>query len=836
MSNIIGRFLFAGLIATSIFSPLAIYAHDSAAEKVALDEKACEDLLASVIKKFEEQTSAPAGGLFVDQIIANDRPQFTELIDPDPKKNLFARAPLTAMSGAQRVLSFVLSGGVEHRKVAFLAEPVITYPFLVDGTDATQGYRVEGNWRAMADLVSFMKAQAEGDRSGRTVPIAFGPGGTGKSEARTVIEKGAEVLTINNPDYFVYSFDWIRVNELPEMVKRWGPDVDIIAAPRNTSPIAILPPQFQEQALKMAALKGQSLLKGIRPNHSLRPDAWSRTILKFIIEHYTQKKGSALTLNETLQAIARHVRIRRTVMSSTYRQFPIVNVQGIEADHSQLFISSNPVVQAISPEGKMDPFAYSYSGLVFQGDGNMTIFEEMTRSAPNFLEKMMDGFESRELQMGGAAKEPWDSFVMGISNKESYDNLMAKGGLSALRQRFQLIEMTQPSQPQLVARTILYGYKDNLWMKPIGDENAEWVKGDLNALYPIPEKLEPGHVKGPERRYRMRIGQGDRAVEISPHALRFMAWIIATTRFETDKEKAYSLVQTRLVHDNLFTDPIHRIRFWDGKLTDIQPEERRTLDEMTNKMGEGHNGIVHRNALGWMRAAIELVRQDSRFGMTLTPSVLLKVFEEEGFRTDGFIQTNDPGQEGHYKRLGRLVLRELLVPAVRDDINFAYSAGQGDISAIYQDVLQELLEDDRTDGSATEYTSRRTNRVQRINKERLQFVKDYYSKQTGRKLPMQQIMFFHMNQLQDGKKSVEPSPEIAGALAAYMAKKTLDAANATGLADTLRSGSGSKETQTLANDLIKHLEQLGYNRAAALDAFDLEQLANQPSQTADQPQ
>lgn len=826
MSNITGRFLFASLVAAMTLSSSTIFAHDSQqAAKVEAHDAACEAALTAALARFEEHTKgAPAVNTYIDQVVANDSPAFTDLIDPDPAKNLFARAPLAAMSGAQRILAMVLSQGVTEKRIAFLAQPVLNYPFLTAGTEVTQGYRVEGNWKQMEQLVSFMTAQAMGDRSGRTVPLLFGPGGTGKSEARTVIEKGAEVLTLNNPDFFVYSFDWIRMNELDEMRKRWGPDVDRIPAPRNTSPIAILPPAIQKQALEMAGIKGEAMLNGIVPKHTLRPDAWSRSILKIIIEHYTQKKGSPLTMAETLKHLSHHVRLRRFVMSAAYRQFPIVNVQGIEADHSQLFVSSNPIVQNISPEGKMDPFAYSYSGLIFQGDGNATFFEEMTRSAPNFLEKLMDGLESRVLQAGGATQEPWDSFVAGISNKESWETLMNKGGLKALRQRFQLIGMIQPSQPQLIARTILYGFKDNLFMQEIGATDGKWEKGDIDKIFPIAETLEPGQIKGPERRYRLRIGQGKLAVEVSPHTLRFMAQIIAATRFETDKDKAYTRVPTRLVHDHIFTDPIQRIRYWEGKLTDITPEERNTLDLMTEKLGEGHRGIVHRNALGWLRAALDRARKDKNLEMTLTPSVLLQVFEEDGFRTDGFIQSEDgeaPVQENEWKRLARLVLTEILIPTVTEDINFAHSAGKEDLAAIYPDVIRELFASKNP--NATTYTSKRTGRSVGIDRKRVEFIRAHYKKNSGKDLPLDDILFFHMEQVQDDKRAVEPSPEIASALAAYAAIAVSEARKATGGSD-------------INSELLQGLERLGYNRAGAHDALDLKKVGDQPSQTAEQPQ
>lgn len=790
----------------------------------------CDDLLKGVMAKVS-QSKDGSTSTYVDQIILNDRPSFSELIDPDPEKNLFARAPLNAMSGAQRMAAMAMSQGVQTKKIGFLTEPVKVYPFFSGGTKVTQGYRVEGNWKATAEVMMYLNAAAEGSRAGRAVPVLFGPGSTGKSEFRTVFEKGAEVLTTSSPEFTLYSADWVRLNEIPEIVKRWGADIDVIPFPRNKSPITVLPPQFQKQALAMAAIKGTEMLGGIAPSVSLVPDSWSRSILRYIIAYYTNSVNRPLTPEETLQVIAKHVRIRRFVMSAGYKQFPIVNVQGIDSDASQLFSSSNPIVQAISPEGKMDPFAYSHTGQMFQGDGNMTVLEEMTRSHPTFLEKIMDALESREIQSAGGEKEPWDTFVLGISNKESWDSLMSKGGLGALQQRLQKVEVLQPGQPQLIIRGLLYGIKDNVFMKKIGDSTADWEPMDVDVLYPIPEKLEPGYVVGPEKRYFMRIGQGARAVDISPHALRFMAQIIAATRYETDKARAYQLVPSRLVHDNLFDDPIQRIRYWDGRLTDIQPEERRTLDEMTNKMGEGHNGIPHRNALRWLTKSVNYALQDERLGRTLTPSVMLKVFEEEGFREDGFIPTADHQQAGHYKRLGRLVLKELLVPQVREDINLAYSSQQGQMSEVYEDVLQELMEDHRTKGSATSFTSSRTNREVRINKERVAFIKDFYKRQHGRDLPMDQVMFFHFNQLKEAKGKLEPSPDITGALSAFMAKKTLEAANASGLAEAIRSGTGSKDTLDLVNSLVKHLENLGYTRVGAMDAFDLEHLASQPIET-----
>ncbi|MBX3022324.1 MAG: hypothetical protein KF799_11680 [Bdellovibrionales bacterium] len=828
-----GQLLVSILLAsTSILTMNAWAKDDEKAIKIIddSDSRSCEDLLDDVIASFEAK-SAGTESLYIDQIIANDRPSFSSLIDPDPEKNLFARAPLNAMNAGQRILSFVLSGGVEKRKIGFLKEPVTVYPFLSDGTDLTKGYRVEGNWEALQEWVSFMTSAAEGHRSGRTVPILYGPGGTGKSETRTVLEKGGEVLTVQDPRFFLYSFDWVGMSKLPEIVKRWGPDVDVIPAPQNTSPIAILPPSLQEQALKMASIKGQDMLDGIRPAGLLTPDYWSQNILRIIIEKYTADKGSPLTLKETLQALSKHVQLRRYAIAASYRQMPVINVQGIDSDQTQLFVSSMPVVQAISPQGKRDPFAYSYSGIFFDGMMNATFMEEAFRSDPKFLEKIMDGLESREFQASGAAKVPWDSFVTMISNKESYDLMLQKPGLGALMQRLQKIEMVQPVQSQLIARTLLYEFKDSLFMQPVGDESAPWVKGDVDKLFPIPEKLEPGYVVGPERRYRMRIGEGKAAIEIAPHALRFVAHIMATTRLSTDKDKAFQLVPTRMTHDHIFTDPIQRMRYWDGKLTDVQPEERRTLDEMTNKLDEGHHGIFHRWGRGWLRKALSVVKNDAQFENTLTASVLLKVYEEYGFRADGFIQIEgDRKKEAEYKRLGRLVLKELLIPTVEEDINFAIGSETASISQIYDDVLQELVETGKNE-NATTYVSKRTNKVTNINKERVAFIRQHYKKNNSHDLDMTQVLFFHMNQLSQGEKNVTPSPEITAGLSAYLAKKTVELAKAAGYGEIARDeGTGSKEEKARVNALVKQLEGIGYNRAAALDAFDLHELTKQPTE------
>lgn len=771
---------------------------------------------------------------YVEQMIASDRPTFASLIDPDPAKNLFARAPLLGMTAAQRMLSMVLSQGVERKSVAFEIDPVNSYPFFSSGK-STQGYRIEGNWKAISEVTGLMTAQAEGFRSGRSVPMLFGPGGTGKSEMRTVLEKGAEFLTINDPVFSMYTWDWIGMGKLPEMVKRWGPDVDVIAAQNRASPITLLPPQLQQQALQMAKIKGEGMLRGILPSINLQPAAWDRTILGYLLEHYSNLKGAPLTTAEALKAISQHVRIKRYVVSSAYRQFPILNVQGIDSNADNLMVAANPVVQAISPEAKLDPFAYSYSGVMFHAQGNAIIFEEGTRSDPKFLEKVMDGLESRELQAGNAAKEPWDAFVMLVSNKESYDNLMNKGGLGALDQRLKQVDYLQPSQPQLIARTIFYGFKEGLFMQELGNDKAEWVKADPDKVFPIPEILAPGQMLGPERRYRLRIGSGERAVEISPHALRFMAEIVATTRFETDTQKAYQVVQSRLVKENLFTDPIQRIRYWQGNLTDVTPQERRTLDEMTNKLHEGHSGIAHRYILQWLQAAVDLARSDERLEKTITPSVILKVFEEKGFRTDGFLKIKDQQLAVKYKNLGRLVLQELLIPAVTDDIQLAYSADQGAVAALYREVLEELFATDpasKGDPNATKYYSQSAKKERTINRERVAFIREYYKKRSGGlEIPLGTIFFFHANQtLSADGKGTELAPEITNALAAFMAKTTLAAANAAGIREAIHTGTGSSDNLKIVNNLIRELEKIGYNRVAALDAFDLDDMSSQPTQ------
>jgi hypothetical protein len=113
MFNITRRFLFALLIA----SPgLLAHAHDSskAASLTAAEE--CADALTSAFKDFESSSKEEksSANLFLDQIIANDQPTFASLIDPNPQKNLFARAPLTAMGAAQRIYSIIRSQGVDY--------------------------------------------------------------------------------------------------------------------------------------------------------------------------------------------------------------------------------------------------------------------------------------------------------------------------------------------------------------------------------------------------------------------------------------------------------------------------------------------------------------------------------------------------------------------------------------------------------------------------------------------------------------------------------------------------------------------------------------------------
>lgn len=154
--------------------------------------------------------------------------------------------PLMAMSAAQRTKALIL-----HRGTVEVADPFAEagkrtkYSLISDGVPETGGRRIIRQYPAVEAVVRQISAQAEGHRMGNYAPTLVGNPGTGKSEFIIILRSAFMHLPLYDSKYFVYTFEWVGLNEIPSLSEVY-PGGAPIHSQMNESPLALLAEPLQQ--------------------------------------------------------------------------------------------------------------------------------------------------------------------------------------------------------------------------------------------------------------------------------------------------------------------------------------------------------------------------------------------------------------------------------------------------------------------------------------------------------------------------------------------------------------------------------------------------------------
>lgn len=784
----------------------------------------CEKALSFVI----EGTSLATLGTKADlqetsSIILETRP-FSDLFDANPEKNLFKQAPQLLMSAPQRMLSMVLQPGVEKRKIGYLGgRPIPYYPFFSSGTAATKGARVVGQIQSIADMMSALFTQARGDRSGAKIPLFWGPHGTGKSEIIDVFKSGAVNLSTNNPEYFYYSFSFKNLTEIEELkLLVQGRDKLLIHAPLDDSPLTLLPETVQQEILAQNSEAVKEKLKGIDPSPILKPDPMSEKIVRLLYQHYGRLLGRPLTVKEQLGVLAKHTELRRVVLGATSGSMPIIDVQGQDIDTNSLFMSPNPVVRALSQEGPSDIFSWFLNGKVFKGHGSAILFDEYFRNPGEFRDMLLRAFQSRVMSIGGAPDVSFDSFIIAATNTANLVDISSDAKGKAAVDRMKKIPMRWSVIPNEIVRTLIYMNRSSLYvqdLKPAEGTDPQWVlaNNDLDKIVPIAESLSVGGVQSTDYRYRVQYGIGSNAIAISPLTLKYIAWVVASTRFETNQAKAVSKINgelQRILGSQIFRDETTRLKVFEGE-QHIKPSELQDLNRAASILEEGDNGISARDAGLWLN---EIINEARGRHNTATPELAVQVLNR--MLDNKQIESGTDKEREKWRGLARTVAARILVPKLEGDVSKALSSQQRTVGAAYWEVLDMLIELDR-DPSAKIYTSRRSGNAEKtIDSDLLKFVMTWFQEKDGIPLLTSTIAMFHTRTAGTPEAEV-PHPDLLAAITAYYAQVATRAVNIAELAEVAATGDGSTEAKDMLASVLSNLHDLGYNEIAARQALSI---------------
>lgn len=816
------------LIAVSLFVHAAI--------AVAETKPDCENILAqnaAILPNQIETGKALNQGL---QVLAEEH-ELREMFDPDPNKNLVVQRPMIVMNPAERLLALINSQGSKRIHLPGAAhKKVMYYPLFSDGLDVVGGVRIVGQFEAISQFVDMVRAQALGDRSGNSPALLTGPHGTGKSEFLRILRGAYVNLTsaFTSP-LATYTFEFQKLHEIPSLRRYLHITTDASGretsqakrAPMFDSPLAILPPELQQEVIRLGSDRVAELTDGLLPLPPTDPDPQSAFMRDEILLHFRSQLGRELTLAETIGALNHHIKIRRVIFGKAAGTLPTIEFQGTDIDNRGLFMAPDPV--NTMDEGPGHVMSWHLNGKVLLGHGNVILLDEVMRNSSEFLNMLLAILESRVVDIGGSPRVPFHSVILAATNEANVNEAKKDEKQKAQLDRFSAVGMRWTVRPHEILETLLYMKRVGLIAHPLnqprpegeseGEGSTEAVvetaDANIRDLFPLPEPDQP--VRGPDGRYRLWYKEGNVRLDISPHSLLFLAEIVGATRVKTNVQGYEEILGPyKIINAPLFRSEITRIRMHEG-ITKVSLGEGQELDEVTTKIREGNAGISSRDAGRWMTAVFNEARAPENKG-TVTPDLILRVFKR--MLDDGRITASVP-EQARWSMLANRVVQDILLERLRSDIHRALASNNSTVDSAYDDVMEELKAldaDPHTKEIVTAHGRKKT-----INEARLLKVREIFHRIEGRPLnPGKILMAVHSTTSPRRVDNSVRHPALLEAITQYYAELETQKVNVDDLYETVMTGEGNEERKTAASAFLNGMGRLGYNEYSAMMALETE--------------
>lgn len=746
--------------------------------------------------------------------VNGERYPLTALLSRNPEQNLLIQNPTMALNAAQLFLHLIEREGVEEFYTPFAKEKIRFYKAFSGGVPRAGGRRVIGQFDALDKTVDVIKAQASGLSAYSAMWI--GPAGVGKSEFRKV--PLSIYASASLEDSLTNAFLTVQYKNLNKIEALRGKYPDTFRPPKYYTPITALPEAVQKPLLAWATPMIEQKI-GVTPKPYDNADAQSNEINEAILAQYKAQLGRDLTTSETIQVLNEHMEIVRYAIDQNVRV--TLDPQPSEPDFALLFGQPN----ALSLLGQStEPHTHNLRGGIVAAHRLPLGMDEFWTNDRTLLKKLLNFVEDRESKNGGPGTYV-DVVITAFSNDVDLEQ-MIKRGHTAMLNRFKDIPVRAITFPTLNMDLLMYSLGgEGFQQKIVKDIEAPIVPYNHSEVLPIPRTQDINtSFPGPDYRYRLYAGQGDKQVLIAPHALRFAADLVTMTRFITDPQVA-AQVAPATEFRNLagyleFSDPVARLRMLHGE-SSMKPDPYFAMLDLSKLMGEGdtkHPGILTRDALKWWSEAVTAAQESNH--KTLTADLLFEIFKKEMTATDekgGFFQAASNEQRLAWFNLINRLKEQWLQPTIQRDVYLALGSGNHYAKMVYDMVL---LESQAIEAGETNIVY--NGKSQAVNKKRFDAILEIYKNQTGQDLNRYWVGK-NESQWSDEAKARDdvPHSELYKAVVRYLAKEVVEVAKLQSILYALNV-SGSRMPEAIereADSFLKAMWNLGYNRYAAVNAL-----------------
>lgn len=415
----------------------------------------------------------------------------------------------------------IFEGGEEKERYKFFDDP------------ANNGqHAVLGHTDVLNDFVRDLRVIVNSNERMQKIILFNGPTATGKSELKRCLVNGLKAYS-QTDDGKKYTFDW-NLSSLTSTNDRltYGDaesydnvnEDEWFASPINSNPISIFPKDIR---MKL----NQSVNYSIPIDINIDP--FSNEAYQKLKRHYGKQNVENLFSKITNE---KHFRIRRYTVDET-KSIGILNAEDGGSVKERLIGAWMPsMFQVLDSRGRKNPQAFSYDGVLSQGNGGVTIIEDATRHADLLLHLLNipdEGYAKIDKKLGFDV----DTVPIFISNPDLMEQHINRENNNLSMDKIHGADQMKAIKRRIFQYNIKYltsiENEHNLIRKEIsGHEN---MNNENNAV-------------------KLRDSLIVNDVEFSPHSIEAVAIYSIITRFMDDDNTSLSSVEKALLLDRGYVD------------------------------------------------------------------------------------------------------------------------------------------------------------------------------------------------------------------------------------------------------------------------------------------
>ncbi|UIO98746.1 kinase anchor protein [Halobaculum sp. CBA1158] len=459
--------------------------------------------------------------------------------------DLALERPAVASHAARYLLSAVESmgtrtvveEGVERERYRFFDDPHN------DGEHA-----VLGNTAVLNAFVDDLRTVAAGRGKDEKIHWFDGPTATGKSELKRCLINGLRAYSKTEAGRR-YTIEWniAATGDDRGLSYAAGDDAedDWYESPVRANPLSVFPDEVRAD---LVAELNRVRDGGVPIRADTELDPFSREAFDRLEDRYRRAGRRDLFSAVTDE---RHLRVKNYVVD-VGSGIGVLHAEDDGSPKERLVGSWMPgILRELDSRGRKDPRAFSYDGVLSQGNGLLTVVEDASQHA-DLLRKLLNVPDEKRVKLDKGIGMDLDTQLVVISNPdldaelEQYADRNDRDPLKALKRRLDRHEFRYLTSVSLETELI---------HRELTDETSVWAESvDADAVdADDPEAVRDAlaeRVAAPLS-VRLRDGRGrERERELAPHALEAAATYAVVSRLDAeDLPSGIGLVDKALLFD-----------------------------------------------------------------------------------------------------------------------------------------------------------------------------------------------------------------------------------------------------------------------------------------------